>query len=157
MPGVSVFGSYAKSFVPGTQILNSPDGNSRPAEPTRGDGYDLGLKADLFDGRLSGTLSFFNIRNQNIVNDLAVTDASGAVTIFNVQSGEQRSSGVELDATAALTDNWQLYFSYSLMDARITEFSGHDDAILAQDPTLLDAAGQANYKNVLRFHNAPCK
>jgi iron complex outermembrane receptor protein len=41
------------------------------------------------------------------------------------------------------------------MDARITEFSGNDDAILAQDPSTLDPAGQANYKNVLRYHNAP--
>jgi iron complex outermembrane recepter protein len=53
-----------------------------------------------------------------------------------------------------LTDNWQLYFSYSYMDARIVEFSGHDAAVLAQDPSTLDAAGQANYKNVNLFHNA---
>jgi iron complex outermembrane receptor protein len=154
-PAVSVFGSYAESFVPGAQILNSPDGTAKPAEPTHGDGYDLGLKANLFDGRVSGTLSFFNIRNQNIVNDLAVTDASGAVKIFNVQSGEQRSRGMELDATISLTGKWQMYLSYSLMNARITEFSGNDAAILAQNPALLDAAGQANYKNVLRFHDAP--
>lgn len=155
MPGLSVFGSHAESFVPGTQILNNPDGTTTPAAPSRGAGYDAGLKADLFGGRVSGTLSFFDIRNQNIVNDLAVTDASGAVKIFNVQSGEQRSRGVELDATATLTENWQVYASYSLMDARITEFSGNDAAILAQDPATLDAAGRANYKNVQRFHNAP--
>ncbi|WP_114973534.1 TonB-dependent siderophore receptor [Rhodoferax ferrireducens] len=154
-PALSLFGSYAESFVPGTQVLNNPDGTTQPATPTRGDGYDIGLKAELFEGRVSGTLSFFDIRNQNIVNDLAVTDSSGTVKIYNVQSGEQRSRGVELDATATLTPNWQLYVSYSLMNARITEFSGNDAAILAQDPALLDAAGQANYKNVLRYHNAP--
>ena len=53
------------------------------------------------------------------------------------------------------TDNWQAYLSYSFMDARITEFSGNDAAILAQDPATLDAAGRENYKNVRRFHNAP--
>lgn len=154
-PSLSAFASYAESFVPGSQILNNPDGTSRPAEPTRGSGYDIGLKADLFDGRASGTLTFFDIRNNNIVNDLAVTNALGAVVIYNVQSGEQRSRGVELDATARLTDNWQLYLSYSYMDARIVEFSGNDAAVLAQNPALLDAAGQANYKNVNLFHNAP--
>ncbi len=154
-PALSLFGSYAESFVPGTQMLNNPDGTTQPATPTRGDGYDIGLKADLLNGRVSGTLTFFDIRNQNIVNDLAVTDASGRVNIYNVQSGEQRARGAELDVTAALTPNWQLYMSYSLMKARITEFSGNDAAILAQDPALLDAAGQANYKNVLRYHNAP--
>lgn len=154
-PGLAVFASYAESFVPGTQILNHPDGTSRAAEPTQGRGHDIGLKAELFEGRLSGTLTFFDIRNKNIVNDLAVTDALGNVAIYNVQSGEQRSRGFELDTTAALTQNWQLYLSYSRMKARITEFSGNDAAILAQDPATLDASGQANYKNVLRFHNAP--
>lgn len=154
-PGLAAFASYAESFVPGTQILNNPDGTRRAAEPTQGRGYDIGLKADLLGGRFSGTLTFFDIRNKNIVNDLAVTDALGNVAIYNVQSGEQRSRGFELDTTAALTSNWQLYFSYSRMKARITEFSGNDAAILAQDPATLDASGQANYKNVLRFHNAP--
>lgn len=154
-PGLAAFASYAESFVPGTQILRNPDGTRSAAEPTQGRGHDIGLKADLLDGRLSGTLTFFDIRNKNIVNDLALTDAQGNVVIYNVQSGEQRSRGFEVDATAALTENWQLYLSYSRMNARITEFSGNDAAILAQDPATLDASGRANYKNVLRFHNAP--
>ena len=154
-PALSAYVSYAESFVPGSQILNNPDGTSTPAAPTHGQGYDIGIKAELLDGRASGTLTFYEVRNHNIVNDLAVTDAQGSVTIYNVQSGEQRSRGVELDTSVAVTDNWQLYFSYSYMDARITEFSGHDAAILAQDPATLDAAGQANYKNVNLLHNAP--
>ncbi|PVV09553.1 MAG: TonB-dependent receptor [gamma proteobacterium symbiont of Ctena orbiculata] len=154
-PELSIFASYAESFLPGSQILRHQDGTTSSAEPTEGQGYDLGIKADLLGGRLSGTLTLFDIKNRNIVNDLAHTDATGNVVIFNEQSGEQRSRGVELDATATLTDNWQLYFSYSYMDAKITEFSGNDAAILAQDPATLDSAGQANYRNVRRFHDAP--
>lgn len=152
--GLSLFASYAESFVPGTQILNNPDLTTLPAASTEGSGFDIGLKADLLDGRISGTLTFFDIRNKNIVNDLALTNAAGSVEIFNVQSGEQRSRGVELDATARLTDHWQLYFSYSYMNARITEFSGNDAQVLAQDIATLDAAGRANYRNVNLLHNA---
>jgi iron complex outermembrane recepter protein len=154
-PGLAVFASYAESFVPGTQALNNIDGSYSTPKPTEGRGYDLGIKADLFDRRLSGTLTFFDIRNRNIVNDFAVTDSGGTTNIYNVQSGEQRSRGVEFDTTITPTDHWQIYFSYSYMKARIVEFSGDDNAILAQDPAQLDAAGQANYKNVLRFHDAP--
>lgn len=154
-PEYSAFASYAESFVPGSQILNNPDGTTKPAAPTKGKGYDIGLKAELFGGRVSGTLSFFDVRNQNIVNDLANTNSAGAVVIYNVQSGEQRSRGVEFDATATVTNNWQLYLSYSYMNARIVEFSGNDAAVLAQDPSTLDAAGQSNYKNVKLLHNAP--
>lgn len=154
-PEVSVFASYAESFVPGTGVVRNVDGTMSAPKPTRGQGFDGGLKANLLDRRLSGTLTLFDIRNRNIVNDLASTDASGAVVIHNVQSGEQRSRGYELDATLALRDNWQLYLSYSRLHARITEFSGNDHGILAQDPASLDAAGLANYRNVRRFHNAP--
>jgi iron complex outermembrane receptor protein len=154
-PEVSAFASYAESFVPGTNSLNNPDGTTSTPKPTEGEGFDIGIKADLFDGRVSGTLTLFDIRNRNIVNDIAVTDAFGAVNIYNVQSGEQRSRGIELDSTATLSDNWQLYFSYSYMRARITEFSGNDAAILAQDPNTLNAVDQSYYKTVARFHDAP--
>ncbi len=154
-PQVSFFASYAESFVPASQLLLNPDMSTSVAVPTEGKGYDIGIKAELLGGKLSGTLTLFDIRNRNIVNDLAHTDSGGSVVIYNVQSGEQRSTGFEFDTTATLSDNWQLYFSYSYMDARITEFSGNDDATLALDPSTLDAAGQENYRNVTRFHDAP--
>lgn len=155
-PGLSLFASYAESFVPGSQILTNLDGSASPAKPTQGEGYDMGLKVDLLDRRLSGTLTFFEVRNKDIVNDLTYLDpGSGAQRFYNVQSGEQRSRGAELDVTAMLADNWQLYLSYSYMKASIIEFSGNDDAILAQNPATLDAAGQANYKIVYLLHNAP--
>ncbi|QPK64862.1 TonB-dependent receptor [Methylomonas sp. LL1] len=154
-PEWSLFGSYAESFVPGTFLINNLDGTASIPEPTEGRGFDVGIKAELFDGRLSSTLTYFDIQNKNIVNDLAVTDTNGVTTIYGVPSGEQRSLGIEWDATAKLTDNWQLYLSYTYMDAKITEFTGRDDAILAQDPNTLDATGRAYYKNALRFHNAP--
>jgi iron complex outermembrane receptor protein len=155
MPQVAVFASYAESFVPGAQVLNRPDGTSAPAAPTEGRGWDLGLKAELFDGRLSGTLTVFDLRNRGIVNDIAQTNASGQVQIFNLQSGQQRSRGLELDLTAEPADRWQLYFSYSYLHARIVEVTGNDAALLAQDPGTLDAAGQLNYKTAFLLHGAP--
>ncbi|MEO6281126.1 TonB-dependent receptor [Roseateles sp.] len=153
-PEISTFASYAESFVPGQQLLLRPDGSSAPAEPTQGRGFDLGVKAELMDGRVSGTLTLFNLRNTRVVNDLATTNAEGAVVITNVQSGEQRSRGLEVAATVQLIRDWQVYLSYSYMDARIVEFSGQDAQILAQDPATLDAAGRANYKNVYLLHGA---
>ncbi|MGM9489295.1 TonB-dependent siderophore receptor [Ideonella sp. YS5] len=153
-PGISAFASYAESFVPGQQILRRPDDTLAPAQPTQGHGYDFGLKADLLDGKVSGTLTLFNLRNSKIVNDLSTTNVDGSVSIRSVQSGEQRSRGLELDATLQPTPDWQVYLSYSYMDARIVEFSGRDAEILAQDPATLDAAGLANYKNAYLLHGA---
>ncbi|HSI59032.1 MAG TPA: TonB-dependent receptor [Ideonella sp.] len=153
-PQVAVYASYAESFVPGARILTRLDGSTAPAAPSEGKGFDLGLKAELLDGRVWGTLSVFELRNRRIVNDLAQTNAAGSVVIYNLQSGEQRSRGVELDLTITPRPNWQVYLSYSYIDARIVELTGNDDAILAQDPATLDAAGQQNYKNVRLLHNA---
>lgn len=153
-PRLSAYASYASSFVPGAQILNHPDGTSAAAAPTEGKGWDLGVKADLLDGRLSGSLTVFDLRNDRIVNDVAQTNAAGAVEIFNVQSGRQRSRGLELDALFTPSERWQLYLSYSYMHARIVEVSGNDAAILAQDPATLDAAGRLNYKTVYLLHDA---
>ena len=149
-PGLSLFGSYAESFVPGTQIIQPVGTPPRPAAPTEGSGYDIGFKADLLDGRLSGTVTVFDDGYKNIVNDLSHLDpVSGRQIITSVQSGEQRSRGVELDTTLSLTKNWQLYLSYSYMDAKIVEFSGNDKTILDRGPS---APG---YKEVKKFHNAP--
>ena len=50
---------------------------------------------ELFDGRLTGTATAFEVRNKNIVNDLSQLDpATGMQTFTRVQSGEQRCSGV---------------------------------------------------------------
>lgn len=154
-PNIAAFASYAESFVPGSQMLRGLDGTARPAEPTTGAGFDLGIKANLLSNRISGTLTYFRVDNENVVNDLAYTEPSGSVNFYNLQSGKQRSHGIEVDATLKFGDNWQMYMSYSYMDATITEFSGHDAAILAQDPGTLDDAAQANYKNVHLLHRAP--
>jgi iron complex outermembrane receptor protein len=155
-PGLALFSSYAESFVPGSQILLVRNVPTKPAAPTEGQGVEAGAKFDVLEKRISGTVTYFDIRNKNIVNDLASLDPASAAMLFtNVQSGEQRSNGVELDATLSLTASWQLYASYSYTNARIVAFSDNDATILAQDPDTLDAAGRANYKNVKRLHGAP--
>jgi iron complex outermembrane receptor protein len=153
-PQLSAFASYAESFVPGARILTGLDGSLAPAQPSEGKGVDLGVKLDLLGGRVSGTLSVFDLRNRRIVNDVALTNSAGAVVIYNQQSGEQRSRGVELDLTLQPAPQWQVYLSYSRMNARIVEVTGDDRAVLAQDPATLDAAGLINFKNVSLLHDA---
>jgi len=153
---VSLFASYAESFVPSTQMLTVRSVPARPAAPVEGKGYDVGVKADLLDGRLSGTFTVFEVSNKNIINDIAELDPNTGIQVFtSVQSGSQRSRGLELDATLQFTNHWQGYFSYSYMDAKIIEFSGDDETILSRDPATMSPAEKANYRNVARFHNAP--
>jgi len=149
-PRISLFVTYAESFVPIPMVLQVRNVQTVPARPTHGRGLDAGMKVALLDGRLSGTATAFQVRNSNIVNDISELDPTTGMQVFtNVQSGEQRCTGVELDATLTPRDNWQTYVSYSYNHARIVEFSGNDAAVLAAGPS---APG---YKEVLLFHNAP--
>jgi len=153
-PEWSLFASYARSFVPVAQLLNKPDGTQAPAQPTRGSGWDLGAKAELLDGRAALTLTLFELRNRNAINDLALTDSAGNIAIYNIQSGEQRSRGLEFDATFRPTADWQVYVAYSRTDARIVAYGDNDAALLARDPATLTAAERINYKNAALLHGA---
>jgi len=149
-PAISLFATYAESFVPVTRFLTVRDMATVAAKPTRGRGLDVGVKVALFQARLLGTATVFQVRNSNIVNEFSELDPTTGTQVFTaVQSGEQRCSGIELDATLSPRDNWQTYVSYSYNHARIVDFSGNDAAILAAGPS---APG---YKEVLLFHNAP--
>lgn len=165
-PAISAFATYSESFVPNARVLQGVDKSSAswtqyvigPAAPTLGKGYDIGLKTDLMEGRISGTLTFFNVEQSNIINDISEFNAATGSQFFtNIQSGLQRSRGVEFDATFSPTDHWQIYASASFMDAKIVYlYSAATDAFyLAANPATLDAAQQANFKNVHRYNGRP--
>ncbi|MEM9246436.1 MAG: TonB-dependent receptor, partial [Cyanobacteria bacterium P01_F01_bin.153] len=108
---ISLYGSYSRSFTPnsGTDV----DGNF--FDPEEGEGFEVGIKAELFDGRLAATLAYFNITKQNIVT----TDPDNSR--LSVITGEQRSRGIELDVAGEILPGWNIIASYAYIDAEITE------------------------------------
>lgn len=150
LPNLSLFATYAESFVPAGVMLIVRNSPTVPAKPIHGRGVDVGAKTDFVDGRVSGTVTLFEVRNSNILNELSELDpATGVQQFTRVQSGEQRCSGVEVDVTLTPWDNWQTYLSYSYNHARFVEVSGNDAAILAAGPST------PGYKEVFLLHNAP--
>lgn len=176
-PDVSVFASYSKSFVPaaGTlAVIDKTDPNNwttvagAAIRPTEGKGYDIGVKTDLFNGRVSSTLTYFDVKNDNILVSVPTTGpvTTGGVTstaIFfpSFQSGRQESKGFEADLTYSPIDNWQLYASASIMNARDDYWiSPADDARYLAINTLagyqaLSSADQSNWRNVWNNHGKP--
>ena len=150
VPDVSLFATYAESFVPVGDFLKVRNVETDPAEPSKGRGFDVGVKAELLEGRVAGTLTAFDIENTNIITEISELDSATGTQLFSrVQSGEQRSSGIEFDVTLIPVAGWQAYLSYSYNYARIVELSGRDAAILAAGTT---APG---YKEVFLLHGAP--
>lgn len=110
LPGWSTYASWSESFLP----VSGQDFNGRPFVPETGKQWELGLKHEAADGRLTGSLAVFDLKRQN------VTTSDPVNTGFSVQTGEQQSRGVELEIGARLRDGLSLTAGYAYTDARVT-------------------------------------
>ncbi|MBW4549715.1 MAG: TonB-dependent siderophore receptor [Aphanocapsa sp. GSE-SYN-MK-11-07L] len=111
---VSLYASYSQSFRP--SIGRNPD--SRVFEPTKGTQYEVGVKADFLNGKLSTTLALYNLTKTNILTP--DPDPELARQGFQAQVGEQRSRGIELDMTGEILPGWKVIASYAFTDAQVT-------------------------------------
>jgi len=110
---VSLYASYSRAFNPATPGTILVSGAA--AEPERGTQYEAGIKAEFLQGRLSSTLAFYELTRSNVLTP-SPTDP-----FASVQTGEQRSRGVELDVAGEILPGWRVIASYAYTDAQITE------------------------------------
>ncbi|AFY33184.1 TonB-dependent siderophore receptor [Calothrix sp. PCC 7507] len=108
---LSLYASYSKSFTPNSGTTVS--GNT--LEPERGQGYEVGAKAELFGGKLSATLAYFDITKQNVAK------ADPNFPNFSIASGEERSQGIELDIVGKILPGWNIFAAYAYTDAEIKQ------------------------------------
>ena len=109
----ALFAGWSRSFLP--QLGADFSGNA--FQPEHGEQYELGIKQDLVADRLSATFAAFNIRRQNVL----VTDPNNPG--FSLQTGEQRSRGVELDLAGEFRPGWRALVTGAYTDAEITRDS----------------------------------
>ncbi|MEL7314136.1 MAG: TonB-dependent receptor, partial [Cyanobacteria bacterium J06559_3] len=110
---LALYASYSRSFEPNILTATTADGEF--LDPEEGEQFEVGLKTELFDGRLAATLSFFDITQTNVA-----ADDPGNVN-FVVPIGEQTSRGMELDVTGEILPGWNILAGLSLLDAKIEE------------------------------------
>ncbi|GAA6615165.1 TonB-dependent siderophore receptor [Scytonema sp. NUACC26] len=107
---VSLYASYSRSF----EQVTGTDAQSNPFVPSRGTQYEVGVKTDLLNNKLSATLALFDLTKTNI------TTLDPNNPVFQIQTGEQRIRGVELFAIGQLAPGWNIIASYNYFDPRIT-------------------------------------
>jgi iron complex outermembrane recepter protein len=107
---ISLYASYSRSFAPTIGIAASGEN----FQPERGTQYEIGVKADLTD-RLSATLAFYDLTRSN------VTTPDPNTPNFSVQTGRQRSRGIEFDVGGEILPGWNITAGYAYTDARVTE------------------------------------
>ena len=135
-PGLSLFASRSESFVPqaGNRLVESvPVG---PLPPVTGLGYDVGLKTSFNDGRVSFTLTYFDLENEGFFRSLFNASTGN----FNTApAGVQGNKGIELDGTWSPTDSVQVYASYAHFDAKVIRDPTNSGNVGTPIPTVPDS------------------
>jgi catecholate siderophore receptor len=111
---LSLYGSYSVSYLPSSgDQFSSLTATTETLEPEKFTNYELGAKLDVARGvALSGAVYRLDRTNTSAPDPL---DPSRTV-----QTGSQRTRGIELGATGNPTARWQIAAAYALQDAEIT-------------------------------------
>ncbi|MDF5712130.1 MAG: TonB-dependent siderophore receptor [Nostoc sp. S4] len=112
---ISLYTSYSSSF----RLSRGFNLDQRAFEPSRGTQYEVGVKADFLDGKLSTTLAAYQLTKTNVLTP--DPDPERALRGFSVQTGEQQSRGIELDIAGEILPGLKVIGSYTYTDAKVTE------------------------------------
>jgi len=110
---ISLYASYSRSFNPAFGVAF----DRSQFQPERGTQYEIGVKADLSE-QLSATLAFYDLTRSNV---LTADTEPGVPPGFSIQTGEQRSRGVELAVQGEILPGWNIIAGYAYTDAQITQ------------------------------------
>ena len=116
---LSVYGSWAKGFVPTTFI----DINNDLLDPETSEQFEIGLKWSTLENRLHLNAALFDLRKKDIV-----AQRPGS---FNpddlVNFGETRTQGFDLQVVGNVTDKFRLIAGYAYLENELTDV-GEDAA-----------------------------
>ncbi|MFT4116148.1 TonB-dependent siderophore receptor [Bradyrhizobium sp.] len=107
--GLAPYVSYATSFEPTIGVGS----NGLPFVPTTGEQYEGGLKYKPAFADMLFTAAVFDLRQQNTLTPSSVAG-------FNVQQGEIRSRGIELEARGKVTENIEIVAASTFLDTKVT-------------------------------------
>ncbi len=135
---VSLYANFTQSFLPNTGVncfVSCFSKNGTLFAPERGTQYEGGIKVDIVPERLNATLAFYRLVKKNVLTP-DPTDP-----IFSIQTGQQRSQGVEFDMTANVMPGWDLIATYAYTDARVTS---SNDATISNGNRLFNVPRHAS-------------
>ena len=116
---VSLFANYMNGFsnvAPVDEVTNGVTTN-RALDPEHANQFEAGTKLNLLNGRLSATLSYYDIQ----VRDRALRVDVDATNYFYTQDGTQESKGFEASFVANPVDGLNIVAGYSYNDSKLTE------------------------------------
>ena len=109
IPQMALYTNVTRSFQP---VFNPFTAANNIFKPTTATQYEAGIKTDIVPGRLTSTLAIYRILKEDAL-------AAGSTPFTFVQTGAQRSQGVEFDLRAQFLPGWNVIATYAYTDARV--------------------------------------
>ncbi|HXO74599.1 MAG TPA: TonB-dependent receptor, partial [Puia sp.] len=112
---LSLFANYQNGFTNKT----GTDYRGESFRPEKAWQAEAGVKADLFNSRLTGTVSVYDIRVKDIVRAYVPTVADPSLPLFpQIQDGTQRSRGIEAEVIANPVAGLNIVAGFSYNDSK---------------------------------------
>ncbi|MDR6342773.1 iron complex outermembrane receptor protein [Filimonas zeae] len=118
---VSVFGNYQNGFT----NVNGQDFNRKPFRPEQANQWEGGVKLNMWDGKVSGTISYYDIK----VKDMVRVDPNPDHIGFSIQDGSQKSKGFEADITLLPVAGLNITAGYAYNDSKYINTSADLDGL----------------------------
>lgn len=129
---VGLFGNFQSGFV----NKNGVDATGKNFVPEKANQWETGVKYNLLEGKITGSISYYDILVRNIVR----ADVNNP--LLNIQDGEQRSKGVELELLANPVRGWTLIAGYAHNNSR---FEKADADVQGRRPSAAGPADAVNF------------
>lgn len=129
---LSFFGNYMNGF----NNVSGVDINGNSFRPEYANQLEFGVKTDLFNHRLVGTLSYYNIRVDNVLR------TNPDDINYSIQDGTQLSKGMEAEITVNPFDGLNIVAGYAYNDSK---YSKANPAVNGLRPALSGPANMFNY------------
>jgi outer membrane receptor protein involved in Fe transport len=123
----SVFAGYSESYDPGSTAIGI---NGSTLEALISNGKEAGIKLNLWNGRLVGSVTYYENEQENsrISGEAgAINNIWGLLDLDDRQVDTYRDrqsfsgTGWEFDFTAMPTDNWRLLFNIAFPDTELVD------------------------------------
>ncbi|MES2277968.1 MAG: TonB-dependent receptor [Bacteroidota bacterium] len=150
----SIYAGYANNFMvnSGTDVTTG-----QGLKPSIVDQYELGVKNEFFNGKLSANFSVYRIVNNNLAvvspykADGTTVNTDNTVKTF---SGQTTSDGLEVDITGNLSRNFYFIAGYAYNNARYTKTSGLKGSNIEGEALVINPKNTANASLFYTFTNA---
>ncbi|QNI04459.1 TonB-dependent siderophore receptor [Halomonas sp. SH5A2] len=110
----SLYASYTEIFNPQTEI----DRNGDFIDPIEGSSYEIGLKADVFEGRADAAFALFRTEQDNVAQPTG--EKNGTQDIYEGADGIS-SEGFEATLAGELMPGWQASVGYTYLEIEDAE------------------------------------